>query len=258
MLSLKEAVSRLENIERLRTKVVGAFRSTLKSMEQYPVEIDPEITRQHRQNLATIEARLGGNLDGEATALEQFNSALRAELRDYRDKSAEYLRRVRKEMTSSAEALAGIIAAITEVDSGSHVRLETVLKQLRAVSARIRDPELRPAINAAADAVEHCFDDVHRQHQMHVAQLTAQVQGLQKQVVTLEERAAPVISEGILRRPELESKLEGCVTDGSAFSIAILRIRNLASAARGSVGLKDVENYLLLMEKTGFVTIRKK
>jgi aminopeptidase YwaD len=39
---------------------------------------------------------------------------------------------------------------------------------------------------------------------------------------------------------------------------SILRIRNLASAARGTVGLKDVENYLLLMEKAGFVTIGKK
>jgi hypothetical protein len=39
---------------------------------------------------------------------------------------------------------------------------------------------------------------------------------------------------------------------------SVLQIRNAVSAELGPVGSKDAENFLIVMEKTGYVTLAKK
>jgi hypothetical protein len=51
---------------------------------------------------------------------------------------------------------------------------------------------------------------------------------------------------------------EGDVRNAIDGKRSILRIRDLVSVGRGTVRLQDVEGYLLLLEKAGYVKIEKK
>lgn len=230
MISIKAAVSDFEKSEALRIQSTEAYRAALASIRQYAVEIETEACTGHRHNLSTIEARLG---DATVPAvIGETSTALRAELRDYRDKSIARLEHLKTELKNNARLLENLTVAMAESDGDHGARLAAELKQLHRVADSSADPQLRVALRAAANSLQHCVEQMQEQHRMQLAQMVAEIQILHRRVEHLQsgqQGGAHVLSRG-----QIESRLEAAITDGRKFSVILFRLRNLRAATADS------------------------
>src|SRR5690348_14884118 len=120
MISLRESISDLERAEQRCRQALDCYTFAIKTTAQYAVELDKEITEPHRKYLDALAKEVAGsaveNLEGTA-------STFRSLLRDYRDKAAQYLSRLRQELASSASALQDLLATLNQNDGEHETRL---------------------------------------------------------------------------------------------------------------------------------------
>jgi len=223
MISIKAAVSNLEQSERLRNELVKAYRAALGAISQYAIEVETKSLAEHQRNLSAIESKLG-----EAASPEQIHestSALRGELREYRDRSVAQLSRLRTELENHARMLESLTVAMVESGADQSGRASIQLRKLRDAAEAVGNTQVRTIIRGATEALEHYVEHVEKEHQFYVAQLTAEIQVLHRRVeqLQLSQESGPQV----LSHSQAESKLEAAITDGRSFSIILFRLRNL-------------------------------
>src|SRR5581483_5058382 len=116
MISLRKTVSELDRCAQLRELAIECYVNALRNMSHYAIELDPQITsplRQYLTNLANDVAK------GEEDPLRESRATLRGLLRDYRDKAADYLAKLRDELAGTARALQEIMESMSQAD-GDH------------------------------------------------------------------------------------------------------------------------------------------
>src|SRR5581483_7460205 len=127
MISIRESISDLERAEQRCRQMLDFYAFAIKAAAQYSIELDKEITEPHRKYLDALAKEVAG------TALENLEgtaSTFRSLLRDYRDKAAQYLSRLRHELASSASALQDILATLNQSDGEHETRLRQEVKKL--------------------------------------------------------------------------------------------------------------------------------
>src|SRR5262249_18252074 len=107
MVSIRDSLSELDKIHERQSALLECYRSALRSISQYAVEIDPETTTAHRQKLAALLNQFPDDVDVSQAA--NSRSVLRNELRDYRDRAAATLRDLHRELRDKADALQVIV-----------------------------------------------------------------------------------------------------------------------------------------------------
>jgi GGDEF domain-containing protein len=223
MISIKAAVSTLERSELLRSRSAEAHRAALVAIRRYAIEVDPKLLERHERNLAAMEIRLGESLDPEA--VQEVSSALRSELRSYRDGCTAWLQRLRTDLDNNSRLLDGIAAAMTETEAEDGEKFEEELTRLRRLASGIAQPEISSAVRGAAESLERCIETIRQQHQQQLAQLSGEIQVLHRRVEQLE--LGPSLGARVLSRAQTENKLEACVTEATGFCVLLFRLRNL-------------------------------
>jgi hypothetical protein len=82
--SLLKHITDLEKSENLRAVALASYAAAIEAMAQYAVEVKVPVTEKHRESLRAIRAQVMEFAGPETLMATQ--PALRAELRDYRDK----------------------------------------------------------------------------------------------------------------------------------------------------------------------------
>src|ERR1035437_6914589 len=132
MISIQSSLTELERSHKIRAAVLDCYVLAIKDIAQYAVELDEEITRSHRKHLNTLATEVA---TATAEALSDSRATLRGLLRDYRDKTVQYLGNLRNELAGTARTLEEILATLGQADGDHEKNLRAALGNLRQVAA---------------------------------------------------------------------------------------------------------------------------
>lgn len=202
MLSIRDNISELERFAAERDVVVDSYRDTINNVAHYAVEVDEPSTSHHRRNLAAVAESLSFK------SLRDTTSTVRALLRDYQFKAAEYLKDIRDQLTSTARALEAVMESLAQTDGDAEARMRGALGGLREAAEDPAAAPVRDRLLAAASAVGQSVEEMRRQHQAHVAQFMTEIRMLHQRIGQLESAATIDSVTQLLTRAEIEKRIQ--------------------------------------------------
>ena len=230
MISIQQTLSELERTHQMRTVALECYLAAIKSVAQYPVELDPEITRPHCQYLSDLAVEVSA---ASAEALSESRSTLRGLLRDYHARGAKYLAGLRDQMRTTAEALQEIVEGLNQSDTDHSEKLHSALDRLREAAKTPAGLGVRPVLVSAADVIEQSLEQIRKQHQLTLAQFQTEIRLLHGRIQSLETAAAVDEASKFSNRRFLTEYLGSMPSN--AVSFLILKLQGLG-AARGKYG----------------------
>lgn len=200
MLSIRSNITELERLAADRDTAVDCFRGVIHNMADYAVELDEQVTSQHRRYVTAVAEGLASTSE----SLREAGATLRALLRDYRAKAAEYLNHIRAQLASTAGALEEVMESLAQTDGDWETRMRSALTGLREVAQQPAAAPVRDPLLAAANAVASGLEEMRKQHQSHVAQFMTEIRLLHSRIGQLESAAAIDTVTQLLTRAEIE------------------------------------------------------
>jgi len=204
MISIRESVAELERSHARRAQVVDCYAAAIQSAAQYAVDLDADITSPHRQHRSALAESVASGRDD---IIEQSRATFRALLRDYRDKAAEYLNRVREELSATARALQETLSALAQSDGDQETRLRDGMRRLRTIAELPGAQTVRADIVSSTDSVESAFEEMRKQHRLTVSQFVVEIQLLHQRIDALETAAAVDNLTKLYNRAEMEERI---------------------------------------------------
>ena len=230
MVSIRESLSELEKVYELQQTLLDTYVMAIRTVAQYAVEIDDEITPAHRQHLTSIAAELTAPAD--AGRLADSRALLRNELRDYRDRAAGFLSALRADLSARADALQAIVEAMASADGDHEEQLQDALAALRNLAGKPAAEPVRAALLEAAGSIETSIDRLKQQNSLTVGQFMVEIKTLHKRIETLEAAGRKDVLTGLHNRVEMETRIAAEIDQGQPFSLILLRVCNLPVVLR--------------------------
>ena len=200
MLSIRNNITELERLAAERDTAVDCYRDALHNVANYAVELDEQVTAQHRGYVTAVAESLSST----AESLREAGATLRALLRDYRAKAAEYLNNIREQLASTAHALEEVMESLAQTDGDSETRIRGALGGLREVAQQPAAAPVRDLLVSATNAVALGVEEMRKQHQAHVAQFMTEIRVLHNRIGQLESAASIDSVTHLLTRAEIE------------------------------------------------------
>jgi len=225
MVSIQSSLSELEHSHRIRAAVLDCYVQAIKNVAHYAVELDEEVTVTHRKHLSALATDVSA---GEQEVLNASVATLRGLLREYRDKSANYLGTLRDELAGTARTLEEILDSLGQTDGDHEKTLRAALGKLREVARLPSNAALGAVIVTAADSIEHSLEQVRKQHQLTTSQFLVEIRMLHKRIDTLETAAA--VDE--ITRCATREELVGVIRTSTAgqYCLLLIGVRGLLRA----------------------------
>ena len=225
MISIQSSLSELERSLQLRTAVLDAYTLAIQNIAHYPVELDEELTVQHRKHL---EALAGEVATGSPEVLLDSRATLRGLLRDYRDKAAQYLGNLRDELAGTARSLEEVLDSLGQADGDHETSLRAALGKLRQVAATPGYEALGSAVSAAADSIENSLEQVRKQHQLTTSQFLVEIRMLHKRIDALESAVSVDDVTRLATREEFTERIGS--TQAGQYCLLLVGARGLRRA----------------------------
>lgn len=187
MTSIKSSLNELERSDQRRAEVLDCYVLAIQNIARYAVELDEELTGPHRKYLSALATEVA---TGTSEALTDSGPTLRALLREYRGKAAQYLGNLRDELANTARTLEEILDSLSQAEGNHETNLRAALGKLRQVAASPGNKALGIVISTAADSIEHSLEQVRKQHQLSTSQFLVEIRMLHKRIDALESAAA--------------------------------------------------------------------
>jgi GGDEF domain-containing protein len=200
MLSIRNNITELERLAADRDTAVDCYRDVINNVATYAVELDEQITPQHRRFVTAIAEALSPASE----SLREAGATLRALLRDYKVKAAEYLNNIREQLASTARALEEVMESLAQTDGDYASRMRTALGGLRELAQQPKAAPIRDQLLAATDVVGRSVEEMRKQHQGLVAQFTTEIRMLHNRIGQLESAASIDCVTQLITRVEIE------------------------------------------------------
>jgi GGDEF domain-containing protein len=223
MISLRKTVTELERLEELHRTAVDCYSQALRSTEQNAIELDTTQAAHFRSQLQALRDQL--RADTGPRDLEAVQTSFDTELKDYRDKIAEQVKRLRREVQAAAAAVESFAGSINE----SEINLESGLKrELNTLnqSATSNDIQvIRGAIHASTAKISATVQQMRSSNQLAIAQLKDEIRLLHQEVQSARRSQTPEASAESHQR--MAGRMEEFVKKNAPFSVLLVVVRNL-------------------------------
>ena len=163
-------------------------------------------------------------LQGDGTVLEESRSYVRCVLREYRDRSAQYLADLQQDLAATAATLRDVSGTLADSDSES-LGIQPGLTQLRELAAT--SAGFAAEIGAAAADLETGLAEVRKHHQLIVSQLHTEVRLLHRRMEVLAASSLDDFSR-LISRDEIEDRI--AVAAQGTFRLLLLKAGGLSRA----------------------------
>jgi GGDEF domain-containing protein len=221
-----DVVEELERCRKERALAVDCYRTAIKNIAHYTIELEGELTDRQRKYLTGL-AEAVNPLDGRS--LIETQATLRGLLRDYRDKASQYLARLQEELESTAESLELILASVAQVDGDHEMRLRQALGRLLEIAADTGKPPVHAEVAGLAGTIEESVRIIRKQHQVGIGQFQSEIRMLHKRIDALEAAAAIDQVTRLLSRAEMEERIRKAP---AGFRLLLIRVQGFQEAER--------------------------
>ena len=222
MISIQNEIRTAEDLQALLVALNECYRAAVADSSQYAVELDPSITPPHREALRRISEQILPEAAGSSAGLASVRSSFRNVLRDYKEKAEHYLSDLRASLEEHTATLKTVLDALTTDSEDGERRLRSEMKRFGELSAIKDVGEMRAGVLELKGSLEVCIEELERRNRITVAELTSEIQALQRQVDSLR---SPASEKG--GSIDVRERVEAEIAAGNAFLMLFVRIRNL-------------------------------
>jgi GGDEF domain-containing protein len=221
-------LDRLDEVEKrnsLFSSVLECYALAIDSSAHYVVEVDPALAVEFRQHLKAIEeqSRKAANVD----QLRDAQSSFRGELREYRDKSAEQLKKVRQELENATAAM--MVFAETVAANGENHEQEVLAKLQDLETAAKSDSivEIRGGIGQAVAGIQTSVEQIQHGNHLVVAQLKDEIRVLHQQIEQERKALYTDRASGAWNRQKIDTHIDNLLRQNHPFCLLLVWVRNL-------------------------------
>jgi GGDEF domain-containing protein len=189
--------------------VVHSYLATLMTLAEVVGTACPEVGAPHQQRLARLQTRL--SFDTNKEAIEAYSVLVRAELRDFAAKSAEYSGTSVREWKRAAEESRSVAQAVLKRQAFYAARLREFARQMRESPYPSDPQELANVISVEAASLQNCIDSMTTETESMLARLEELLADTTARVADLE-----VVDRitGLMNRREMERRIERAGASG--------------------------------------------
>jgi GGDEF domain-containing protein len=227
MTSIQNSLSDLERCQAARDLALDCYLTAIENVAHYSIELDDAITVPHREYLVALAGEVAS---AQPEALGESRATLRALLRDYRDKAAQYLSTLREELAGTARALQEILDSLAQTDSDHEVQLRAELGRLREISSSPDGSAVCAAILSATDSIEQSLEQIRQQHRLTVSQFLVEIHMLHKRIDLLETAASLDDLTKLFKRGEIERQIRSA--SGEDQCLLLVKVSGFRQAGR--------------------------
>jgi GGDEF domain-containing protein len=217
VVSIASTIRSLDRLETLVESLSECCLGLIRDSRQYTVEIDPATSLKYYTRLDNILGRVDRN-SLPAADHRQIRSRLRGALRDYKREAERVLAELRNQLEDTAMALTELTTGLAMGSENQKRTLKTEIGTLRSL-ARGDDDAIRTGIIAVASRLEFAMEDLNRQNQLRVTQLSSEIRALQRRIEAL---SRPAVAAGDLR-----GAVEAALAAGTPFLLILVALGNL-------------------------------
>jgi len=225
LISIRKATTELERMDEMLATLTTSFEQAIRSTGQYAIELNASDREVFRQHLESLRAQLAESNDPETW--KSIEASFRGELRDYRDKSQEQLKKLHGEIGAAMEALQVFGEAVNASGADHEVQIRAAMDRLTALAGVAGLNELRDGIGTAVKAISSSVDSMRRNHQVAVAQMRDEIRLLHTQIDVERRSAYMDRATGVWNRQKLDSHIGALIASDQPFSILLVCVRNL-------------------------------
>lgn len=208
MVSIGQSLSELDRAHEERDTLMECYHAAIQNVAHYAIELEGQTTSRYRHYL---EALAAGLPQAVPAALRDSSANLRALLRDYRDKAAEYMSHLKEELKSTAEALQQIVDTLAQADGDADTRVRGSIARLREIAGVPAAAPVREMLMGVAEHIQASIEELRKQHQVTVSQFLVEIRMLHKRIDTLETAAALDDLTKLFSRAEMEQRIQSIV-----------------------------------------------
>jgi GGDEF domain-containing protein len=219
-----DRLEELEKREALTKTILDSYALAIHAAAHYAIEVDPALAACFRKHLQVIEeqCRAADSPD----QVRAVQSSFRGELRQFHDKSAEQLKKMRNEIET---ATAAMLTFADSVASNGENHEQAVLTQLRGLESTARCnsiDEIRGGIGAAVSRIESSVEQIHRGNQLLIAQLQDEIRSLHQQFAVERKALYTDRDSGAWNRQKIDTHLDNLLRQNQPFCLLLVCVRN--------------------------------
>lgn len=224
MISLLNSINELQRCHESQDLARDCYLGAIRNIAQYAVNLEPETTSLYRKYLEDVAVQVSG---GSIEVLSESRASVRGLLRDYRDQAAQYLNKLRQELSDSVSALEQTLDALGQTDGDHDVQLRSAIARLRALP-EANGGRVRETVLAAAATIEGSLDQVRKQHKLTVSQFLIEIRMLHKRIDAMESAASIDTLTQLFNREEMEARIRSA--QSTKLSFLLLKVGGLRAA----------------------------
>jgi GGDEF domain-containing protein len=220
-----DRLDELEKRESLSSAILDCYALAIDSAAHYAVEVDPALAVEFRQHLKVIEGQ-----SRDATSADQIHAAqssFRGELREYRDKSAEQLKKMHQEVENATAAM--IVFAETVASNGENhdQEVRSRLQELEKTAKSDTLDEIRGGIGQAVAGIQSSIQQMQHGNQLIVAQLHDEIRVLHQQIEQERKALYTDHASGAWIRQKIDTHIDNLLRQNQPFCLLLVWVRNL-------------------------------
>ncbi len=225
VISIRKSVNELERLEGLRQLCLGGFVNAIRAAADYAIELDPAQIAELRQNLDRIREQLETAADAEDYHAVQAN--FRGELRLYRDRSAEWLEKMSRELQASAMAMQSLAGTLTANGDEHEAKMQAGLRSLESVQVSNDVAYIKHVTREAATSINESWEQLRRANQVVTAQLHDEIRALHREIDSERRALFTDASSGAWTREKLNQRIEDNLHGDEGFCLIMAHVTNL-------------------------------
>jgi GGDEF domain-containing protein len=230
LISIRKSVNDLDRLDELSKRdeltntILDCYATAIQSTSHYAVEVDPSLAVEYRQHLQAIENQ--SRAVTSPAQLREVQASFRGELREYRDKSANHLKKIHKEIENATAAMMVFADTVSSNGTNHEQEVQTELRTLESASQCETIEEVRAGIGRAIDTIESSVQQMQRGNQLIVAQLQDEIRVLHQQIADERKALYTDRASGAWNRQKIDVHIDNLLRQNQPFCLLLVWVRN--------------------------------
>lgn len=223
MISLRKTATELERLEELHRTVLNCYSQALRCTGQNAIELDASQTAHFRTQLEALRDQL--RADAGPSDLESVQSSFESELKEYREKTAERVHKLRRDVQAAAAAVESFAGSIGESEATLESGLKRELNILNQSAASDDILTIRGAIFASTAKIADRIQQMRSSNQLAIAQLKDEIRLLHEEVQAV--RRSQTSDPSAESRLRMTGHMQEFIKKNAPFSVVLVVVHNL-------------------------------
>ena len=201
------------------------YRQAIRSTAQYAIELDAAEASEFRAHLGNVEKQMeDARAVGDWTAVE---ASFRGELREYRDKAAGQVERLRRQIEAGNHAVQLFTECVAAIDVDHEAQIQGALGQLGALEGSADVEAIHAGIRVATQTIGESMIVLRLRHQAGIAELRDEIRALHRQIESEHKAQFLDPATGVWNRRKMDMRVADLVEHNQPFCILLVCVRNL-------------------------------